>query len=182
MKSKITIEMPATEAQRFAIYRMRYETYVEELGWNSRYADHNLRILSDPLDAHANLFGAFVDGRALATIRTNYGRNSDLTPYTLLYEIQDSDLNAIAVTSFFMVRTAYRRSRLALEMVQAAFELGRMDGIRSTFIDCEPALVNFYLKFGFRMHRDRIVHPDFGPGACMLLDTEDFPFTLALAG
>ncbi len=53
-----TIKIAATEAEREAIYRLRYEVYVEEMQIFGDVADHTRRMLIGPNDADARLMYA----------------------------------------------------------------------------------------------------------------------------
>jgi len=171
------IAIAKTEAERTSIYRLRYETYIEELGWESPYADHKRRWLKDPMDESANLFGAFENGVAVATMRTNYGRDSDLEPYRSLFGLAEDERDAISVTSRLVVRADHRRSRLFLEVIQEALERAIADGVYVTYIDCEPAKVRLYLRLGFTVHREWVGNGGFGdPGPCLRLNTWDFRY------
>jgi predicted GNAT family N-acyltransferase len=176
MTRNIRIAIAKTEAERMALYRLRYECYIEELGWDCPYADHKHRLLTDPLDDSGNLFGAFENGVAVATIRTNYGRDSDLGSYPRFFELAEDELDAISVTSRLVVRADHRRSRLFLDVMQECFERSVADGVYTTYVDCEFAKLKFYLALGFSVHRER-VDSDFGvPGPCLRMHASEFRY------
>jgi hypothetical protein len=163
----------STQEERLAVYELRYDAYIRELGWSSPHADHKRGILTDPFDARANLFAAFEGEMAVATMRTMYSRDSALDYYIALYGME-ADLmrhpQGVAVASALIVRSGRRGSRLVFEITKMAYERVMEDGISIVYLDCEPELVDLYSRMGFRRHGDNIRHPDFGLGVCMRLD------------
>jgi len=80
------VKLVATDAEREAVYRFRYDIYVEEMGRQQQYADHTRRRVVEPFDKTGHVFGAFSHGQLIGTVRTNCARDSDLDYYTDLYE------------------------------------------------------------------------------------------------
>jgi hypothetical protein len=52
------IHLAETEAEKQAVYRFRYDVYVEEMGRYGGAADHVNRLLVEPEDATARIFYA----------------------------------------------------------------------------------------------------------------------------
>ena len=50
----IEVQIASTEAEREAIYRFRYDIYVEEMGRYQATADHDRRRLFEPEDINGN--------------------------------------------------------------------------------------------------------------------------------
>ena len=61
-----------------AIYRLRYEIYVEELGKKPPGADHSRRMLREELDTDGVLFFAEANGLIVATCRNNHFSESTM--------------------------------------------------------------------------------------------------------
>jgi len=62
-----------TEEEKHAVYRLRYDVYVEEMGRYRGAADHERRLLVEPEDQTARIFYAAPDGEVIATSRLSWG-------------------------------------------------------------------------------------------------------------
>ncbi len=62
-----------TEEEKRAVYRFRYDIYVEEMGRYQDIADHENRMFMEPEDATARTFYVAEDGEVLATSRMSWG-------------------------------------------------------------------------------------------------------------
>ena len=51
-----------TQEEKNAVYRFRYDVYVEELGWSRDVADHDRKMLIEAEDETARIFYAAIDG------------------------------------------------------------------------------------------------------------------------
>ena len=61
--------LAATEEEKEAVYRFRYDVYVEEMGRYGEAADHENRRLVEPEDETARIWYAAEDGQVVATQR-----------------------------------------------------------------------------------------------------------------
>src|SRR5205823_6119550 len=61
------IHMAETEEEKLAVYRFRYDVYVEEMGRYGAVADHVRRLLVEPEDETARIFFAAQEGEVVAT-------------------------------------------------------------------------------------------------------------------
>src|SRR5262245_66044110 len=62
-----------TEEEKLAVYRLRYDIYVEEMGRYRGAADHDRRLLVEPEDQTARIFYGAPDGEVVATSRLSWG-------------------------------------------------------------------------------------------------------------
>jgi len=67
------IQLAESEDEKQAVYRFRYDVYVEEMGRYGAAADHANRRLVEPEDATARIFYAAEDGVVVATSRFSWG-------------------------------------------------------------------------------------------------------------
>ena len=68
------IHLAESDDEKEAVYRLRYDIYVEEMGRFRGLADHAGRRLVEPEDATARIFyGAEPDGTVVATMRLCWG-------------------------------------------------------------------------------------------------------------
>lgn len=166
----------ATEAQeREAIYQFRYNIYVEEMGRVQTYADHQQRIIREPLDDTGVLFSAYESGLLIGTARMNYSRASNLDYYADFYEMSKvGHFHPLrtAITTKFMIKPEYRGGTLAFRLTTALYAQAIKNRIRYIFIDVNDHLVDFFSKLGSHIHKTGN-HPEYGDVTVMLLDMED---------
>lgn len=175
--SSIVICSAETEEQKEALFRFRYEIYVEEMQRPQRYADHDRRIIVDPLDEAAiNLVGT-AEGRVVGAIRNNASVDGNLGEYEKFYEMQqvgkDEHPAKTSITTRLMIAPEHRRGRLAVRLASASYAVGLKRGVRWNFIDCNEHLVAFFLGLGWTAYVPPAVHPEYGLVHRMRLDLAD---------
>lgn len=152
----VTIQLARSDAEREAIYRLRYEIYVEELGFKLP-ADHERRLMPDSPEVPCQLLYAADGDRALGTLRMQLGCEGGLTAadqevYCLDRFAGIVPTEQMAILTRYMTVADYRESdvpaRLFDEMVRYLLERG----IRMLFCDCRPHLINTYQRQGFRVY------------------------------
>lgn len=72
------IGMAETEEERRAVYRLRYDVYVEEMERYQTVADHKQRMLYEEVDEQSRISYAAVDGEVVATARLTWGGGRQL--------------------------------------------------------------------------------------------------------
>ena len=65
--------------EKEAVYRFRYDVYVDEMGRYRGVADHDRRRFYEPEDETARIFYAAIDGKVVATSRFNWGGDAPFT-------------------------------------------------------------------------------------------------------
>ena len=158
-----------------AVFRLRYDVYLQELGRTQRHADHATRRLEEPLDASGSVTAAFDGLRVVGTLRSNYCRDSDLSEYRELYQMARVELSpaTTSVTSKLLVASEYRNSSLAYRLAAATYHEGLRAGMEDNFIDVYPERVPFFERLGFRVHIPEVSHPEFGSVVVMHLRVRD---------
>jgi GNAT superfamily N-acetyltransferase len=172
----IEIRKVRTESEASAIFRLRYEVYVEELGRSQRYADHAARSVAEPLDTGANLFCAYDGARLVGTVRTNYAWRSRLEEYEALYQLErcgSAYPHGTSVTTKLVVAPDQRGSTLPYRLAAATYAAALADGVSFDFVDVYPARVPFFQRLGYQVHLPRAVHPEYGPVIVMRLGMRD---------
>lgn len=172
----IEIRKVRTSSEARAVFRLRYEVYIEELGRTQRHADHAARMIEEPLDACANVFCAYDGARVVGTVRSNYARCSPLAEYAALYEMQrcgPAHPHDTSVTTKLVIAPDYRRSSLAFRLAVATYYTGLCDGVLFDFVDVYPPRVPFFERLGYRIHLPRAIHPEYGAVIVMRLDMRD---------
>jgi len=175
----ITIREAATEAEREAIYRKRYESYVEELNLYREWADHEGRRLVDAEDATGRLLYGLDDGELAGSLRLHMGHDHPLPSSWVRMLGLDALAGEVphehmAIITRFTVDRKRRSSTISFQLVAAAFETGCREGTQAAFIDCLPHLIPLYSRLGFRRHGPELFDPDVGvlsPMCLVLADT-----------
>jgi hypothetical protein len=172
----IQIRKVRTASEASAVFRLRYEVYIEELGRTQRYADHAARAIEEPLDACANVFCAYDGARLVGTVRSNYTRCSPLGEYESLYQMQrcgGAHPRSTSVTTKLVVASDHRRSTLAFRLAAETYFTGLCDGVLFDFVDVYPARVPFFERLGYRVHLPQAMHPEYGAVIVMRLGMRD---------
>ncbi|MEG3903285.1 GNAT family N-acetyltransferase [Microcoleus sp. B4-C5] len=173
----LEIRLAQTPEEKEQVFKLRYQIYVEELGYSQHYADQQQQKIEEPLDRSGNIFGAFKDGKLLGTVRCNYSSQSDLGYYVSLYNMseitQDAHPMNVSVSTKFMVDTNFRRKGIGLVLMQANYNQLLLDKVKLDFIDCEPHMIGFFQKLGYQPI-DMINHPEYGSGLALMLDVFNF--------
>ncbi len=176
IKSSFTVKMATSAEERAEVFRIRYEVYIEEMGWSSKYADHATRMIHEPLDETGILWIAVVGGRIVGSLRGNISACSDLGHYKDLYRLRalPEYPSGVGILTNFVIHREHRDLSVALALVRAAYAEGEQRGVVSAFLDCEPRMVRLYAWLGFKVHVPIIDHPEYGRGVCMRMDIHEW--------
>ena len=172
----IEIRKVRTESEAKAIFRLRYEVYIEELQRTQRHVDHAARLIEEPLDACASLFCAYQGARLVGSVRTNYARCSPLDEYERIYQMYSCGTahpHSTSITTKLVVAADQRNTALAYRLAAAAYCAALQDGIARDFVDVYPARVAFFQRLGYRVHLPRAEHPEYGSVIVMSIDVRD---------
>lgn len=151
------IGIAETEAERHAVYRLRYDVYVEEMGRYQSVADHERRLLSEDVDVQSRISYVEIDGDVVATARLTWGGDGPLPQrmidqYQLAPFLAELPRSAIAVGERAMVRPHLRGSDLLLKLMCHGMSWVNDNRVQLIFGDCEPHLLNLYLSLGQRTY------------------------------
>lgn len=192
--TKPTLRIATTDEDRAAVYRLRYELYVEQQGLFLDQADHENRWLRDGYDESSTIILAEDDGRCVGTSRMSFGAETefseaskedyDFARFDDLLEPAD-----FSVITRLMVLPAYRGGDLGTRLFAESFRLAAEKGAELVLGSCELHLINYYWPLGFRPFGQLSNHPTNGVLvriAAVLGDLEhvrnmDSPVTEALA-
>ena len=67
------------DEEKEAVYRFRYDVYVQEMGRYGEAADHENKRLVEPEDETARIWYAAQDGEVVATLRMSWGGDAPFT-------------------------------------------------------------------------------------------------------
>ena len=110
-----------SEEEKEAVYRFRYDIYVEEMGRYRGIADHAHRRFREPEDDTARIFYAASDGKVVATSRMNWGGDAPFSDrlidhYRLEPFLAEIPREAMAVGERGMVSPELRGSPIFSEL------------------------------------------------------------------
>lgn len=172
----IEIRAPQTEDELQSIYRLRYEVYVTEMKRNQRHADHDQKLITEPLDTTAIIIGAFDGQCAVGTVRSNMAANTDLLFYPELYNMScvgSCHPGRTSVTTKFVVARRFRGTALPVRMAAAIYKAGVERGVEFDFIDCTSVMIPLYQRLGYRCYQQEVIHPEYGSVMPMILAVND---------
>ena len=157
------IGISETEEEKRAVYRLRYDVYVEEMGRYQSVADHEQRILYEEVDEQSRISYIEMDGEVVATARMTWGGDGPLPQrmidqYGLAPFLAGLPASAIAVGERAMVRPHLRGTDLLLKLMCTGMKFINDNRIQLVFGDCEPHLLNLYLSLGMRTYSNTNVN------------------------
>jgi len=173
----ITIRFADTDAERRAVYALRYEVYIEEMGFDDP-ADHLRRSMRDANDDTARLLVAMDGGEIHGTMRINWDGDAPFSPTTREWYDLDPFLDAAgpgrtAIASRFMVRPQLRSSGLVLDILRETVRFVAEQHIELMFGDCQAHLINLYQGLGFRTYTTTRSDPAAGITVPLVMVTGD---------
>ncbi len=154
---KPVIREARTPQERDAVFRFRYDIYVDEMGRYRSIADHARRMLIEAEDSTARLYHASDGERVVATMRHSWGGDAPFAPrqvtqYGLAPFLATVRPEQMIVGERFMVAASQRGTDLIFRLFQTYLNFVNENRIQLIFGDCEPHLLNLYLGMGFRTY------------------------------
>jgi CRP-like cAMP-binding protein/predicted GNAT family N-acyltransferase len=177
-----------TQEQLAAVYRLRYEIYVESRGLFRDEADHERRWLTDEHDRYSHIIFTEVDGVLAGTLRFTWGAKAPFTQHIRdIYDMERLcrvvDERDMLMASRGVIHPKFRGSGVMPELFLKGFEFAATHGVELILGNCEPALMSHYEELGFRCYGKLYNHPTNGvlvpvaiiPGDCDILRRLDSP-------
>lgn len=165
--------------EKEAVYRLRYQIYVEEMKTKQRFADHERRMVEEAHDAYAHHFYLRAGDRLVGSLRLNVMSEGEMErqeSYGVDVLTKWFRPNEIGMFTRFLVASDYRGRAAAQMLVGKAFEYIAEKRLRCGLLDCLPHLIKYYEAIGFRRYKDSFEHEDFGYETPMLFATEDIEY------
>jgi hypothetical protein len=157
-----------TDEEKLAVYRLRYDVYVEEMGRYRGVADHGRRLLVEPEDATARIFYGAPEGEVVATSRFSWGGDAlfsarQVEAYQLAPFLAEVALEAIVVAERGMVLPHLRGGPTFAQLQARSRRFIQEKRIQLIFGACEPHLLPLYMGRGARPYvRHNINSPEAG--------------------
>jgi hypothetical protein len=176
MTQRICIRAAATRDELEAVYRFRYRIYVEEMQRKQLYADHERRLIEDPLDAFSINLVAWLGSEVVGVIRNNAAADGPLGQYEEFYAMHtvgNDHPRRTSITTRLMLAPGHRRGTLAIRLASASYRIGLERNVRWNFIDCNDHLLHLFTGLGWTEHRSPAEHPEYGVVNRLRLDLYD---------
>src|SRR5258705_2817434 len=146
-----------TEEEKLAVYRLRYDIYVEEMGRYRGAANHERRLLVEPEDHTARIFYAAPDGEVVATSRLSWGGDApfsarQIDQYQLAPFLAELPPEAISVGEAGMGAGRLRGSPIYEQLIPTRRRFIPKNGVQLLFDACHPDLLSLYIGQGARSY------------------------------
>jgi len=177
----LEIRLAQTPEEREQVFKLRYQIYVEELGWLQNCANyepnHEQKKVEEQLDVSGKIFLAFKEREFVGSVRMNYAKNLDSEYYANLYQMSkhagDAHPLYTSIIARLMVQNHWRGSGIGLKLMQACYKQQLIDGIKLNFIDCENHMISFFQNLGYKLI-ETFDYQVYGTGNLMMLDVLKF--------
>lgn len=172
----IDVRICRTELMLREAQRIRYQVYVEEMGRTSPYADSVKKTISDDLDSFGHVLLAFEGETPVGTMRLNAAKDGPLGAYEQIYGMTNSPHHpeATGICTKFIVKKSHRYGQASFKLMATSVSFGSYFKIKSSYIDCIPSLLPFYMSLGFRQSAPAFLHRENGRSIPMSLDLERY--------
>jgi len=157
-----------TEAERKAIFQLRYDIYVQEMQVYVDKADHENRVFTVAQDATDRLFYATENGATVGAISLVVGADVPMSAeLSAIFDRKRFDgivpEQTIGAAMRLVVQPAYRSTTVPFKLMAAAAEEFVNAGTELLFCNCQPHLLNMYYRLGFRSYDVEVYNdPQFG--------------------
>ncbi|HSI62448.1 MAG TPA: GNAT family N-acetyltransferase [Candidatus Saccharimonadia bacterium] len=170
------IRIATTPEEKEEIYHLRYQAYVEELGWKFDEADDANKRLQDPEDDHETVYYVMDGEKMVATCRQHFGagrldqKTRDKYALDKFSEFKDEEFG---FTYRLVVLPEYRGTTVLMRLLLRVYEDVWKKGIRFSFCYCRPRLIGVYERLGFIRYKENFLVEDQGYMAPMVLIVDD---------
>jgi predicted GNAT family N-acyltransferase len=178
--TEVVIRLATTNEERDAIYRLRYQVYIEEMNGAHRHqeADVGKQQLRDAWDDRAYHFYALQQGEVVACARILMRRDGPLEceEHFELERFGASYPYHLGMTSRLALHPGHRGSHLLKQLTCAMYAFVRQEGVHFNFIDCHTRLLPLYSRLGFRAYRSGFNHAQYTYVVPMVLVVDDLEY------
>lgn len=158
----ITLRFAASPQDRDAVFRLRYQIYVEEMGYDFG-ATPDKRLPDNP-PRNNRLLMAEQDGALVGSLAIDWGGDlpfgaEDRQVYRLDPFLAKLPATALQIVGRFMSLPEARTSQVPELLLDAMLRFALEQGVAAIFLDCRPHLINTYMRLGFRPYAPTASHP-----------------------
>ncbi|WP_447977152.1 cyclic nucleotide-binding domain-containing protein [Candidatus Nitrospira bockiana] len=178
--SDLSVRLATSDDEREAIYRLRYDVYIEEMNGADRHleADPKRRLLRDPWDERAHHFYVEQRGEIVACARLIMRADGPLEceEHFDLERFAPAFPDRVSMTSRLVLHPGRRGSHLLKQLTCAMYEFVCERGQQFNFIDCHTRLLPLYSRLGFRPYRPGFNHVQYTYVVPMVLVIDDLEY------
>lgn len=169
-----------TEAEREAIYRFRYQIYIEELKYNYE-ADHERKWLKQPEDDQpgTTLLYTGTPDDVTSTVRVRVWPPGEVPPAVFAATSMERfpGIEGLTVSHIgrMMIRRTLRGKLVLPSLLAGGYEfLVGEKGADLAFLDCVPGIVRHYRQLGARPYGGRLIDLGYSPGIPLVIVLSDY--------
>ena len=175
-----TVHKAETDAEREAIYRFRYQIYIEELKYNYE-ADHERKWLRQPADDEEGttlLYTGSPDD-ITSTVRVRAWKPGQVPPavfaMTSMERFPGIEKLGVSHIGRMMIRRSLRGKLVLPSLLAGGYEfLVGEQGADLAFLDCVPGIVRHYRQLGARPYGGRLIDLGYSPGIPLVIVLSDY--------
>ncbi len=180
----IEIRTIQTDSERDAVYRFRYDIYVELMQRHQHYADHHKKVIEEPLDYNGYIVAAFQGTEVLATLRANFLSDPPADYYRKIYKtdlFEGISPDQMTMTTKLIVTPRLRKTAIPLKvMIFLAHSFHFRIGVQFDFLDCNKPLIPFFQKYGYQSYIGWTFHREYGKVRPMFCASGDINYLEAI--
>ncbi len=159
------IEVASSKERREAA-RVRYDVYVEEQGKPYPEANHVERLLEDDLDETGTVLLVKANDLNAGTVRANwFSCQKTQSAYGAVFETDRFSMaiqKQMCVCTRLAVLQEFRMSKASILLFQSLYQVASAKNTELSFVCCKPALLPFFLHYGFREYMEPYEDPYVG--------------------
>jgi CRP-like cAMP-binding protein len=175
-----TVHRAETDEEREAIYRFRYQIYIEELKYNYE-ADHERKWLRQEEDDQPTTTLLYT-GRPddiTSTVRVRAWKPGEVPPAVFALTSMDRfpGIEGLGVSHIgrMMIRRSLRGKLVLPSLLAGGYEfLVGEKGADLAFLDCVPGIVRHYRQLGARPYGGRLIDLGYSPGIPLVIVLSDY--------
>jgi CRP-like cAMP-binding protein len=175
-----TVHKAETAAEREAIYRFRYQIYIEELKYNYE-ADHERKWLKQAEDEQpwTTLLYTGSPDDISSTVRVQAWKPGEVPPavfaLTSMERFPGIERLGVSHIGRMMIRRSLRGKLVLPSLLAGGYEfLVGEKGADLAFLDCVPGIVRHYRQLGARPYGGRLIDLGYSPGIPLVIVLSDY--------
>lgn len=157
-----------TQAEKKAVFQLRYAVYVKEMQVYVSKADHESKQFTDERDQTDRLLYAKEEDELAAAISVVVGADAPMTDdvrgiYDLPRFSSVIPESKMGIAMRLVSKPQYRSSTVPFKIMAEAVRIMVDAGVEVLFCTCQPHLLNMYQRLGFRSYSQEVFNdPEFG--------------------
>lgn len=124
-----------------AIYQLRYDVYIKEMGMPNHYADHHSQQIIDPRDTDGTLFACYANEQLVGTVLGTPANSKHLGEFADLYQLEQyspKELEMTFFTSLLVFKPSFRATQGVTQILRYLTRYFYDRGFRTCLIHCFP--------------------------------------------